>query len=744
MRFPSSIVAVSAAVVLGVGAVPAHADTAPRAVDLDLGTAVLQRGDTGAVDIGFSEIGGRPGSVEGEVTVTAPAGTKIPASDNDAVGQYRNPGWPAWLATSSLRLTDARVNASRTQATYRLQAPADFNTNVQLRFAIPVEVMPTAPLDSHLSYTATGTRAGGPTGSWSVNGSTPTTVAAGLEGTGGSTTTLQRGTPTPVPVRATTTTRFGAVDGTVVVSAPAGTVFAPDQTTVSGWYEETGGARHEDGVLLTGGEPLEGGKRYRWKWRSGSTWTVGPATRLGWDVAVQTPPDAPASPGRLTAMLSGSTAQGPFSAEATTPTTVPVNDEVLVGADASPVFLERGATTPVESRLRTTVTTSSPLAGSNAQFTAPVGTTIADDAAIRGAYRLPGSEQWTAFDRDQLVDGALTDDRTAVTYRWDTTGWNLPAGTLLRFAVPVATPGDAPAGDGALTMTVTGSTPAGTFAASSSTSVQIPEAPVLAPVDLHNERVVAGWDNVLRGDAEPNATLRITDRFGAELASVTVDPNGSWTAVLPVAVNASELRLGLEQTLGDTTEPGGAVTLPSVAPPSVASSTTTMVPGLLNRFEGTGPAGARYRVVNRWGTDLVPGTSDIPAAGSWQFDRTVSNGAVSFAFRLQLAIDGWEARTPEFSASAASLVPATVTTKTVVPGTENRFEGTGTAAATYRVVNDWGTELVPGERTIGDDRHWEFRRVVDHRARDFRFRIEQRRGSQVLLSDLFVLPAAER
>ncbi|GAA3333106.1 hypothetical protein HP467_03165 [Curtobacterium albidum] len=744
MRSALSVVAIIAAATLSVGTVPAHADPAPHAVDLDLGPAVLQRGETGAVDIGFTELGGRPGSVDGEVTVTVPTGTTIPATGNDAVGQYRNNGWPTWLTTNSVRLTDARLDASRTHATYRLQAPAAFDTNVQLRFAIPVEVARTAPLSGRLSYTAVGTRAGGPTGSWSVDGSTSTTIAAGLTGADGPATALTRGSSTPVPVTATTTTPFGAVDGTVEVAAPAGTVFAPGQSTVSGWYEEAGRLRREDGVQLTGGVVLEGGKRYRWTWHSGSAWSVGRDTRLGWDIAVQTPPDAPAGAGQLTATISGSAAQGPFSTEARTPTTIPVNDEVLVGADAPPVTLEVGASTPVESRLRTTVATSSPLAGSIVRFAAPAGTTLADDTAIRGGYRLPGAGAWTAFDRDQFVDGELTDDRKTLTYRWASTGWTLPAGTLLRFTVPVRTPEGAAPGDGALTMSAVGSTPAGSFAASATTSVTFPAAPVLAPVHVQNERVVTGWDNVLRGDAEPEATLRITDRFGAELASARVDPNGSWSAVVPVAVNASELRLGFEQTLGSTTEPGGAVTLPVVAPPSVSSTTTRMVPGLLNHFEGTGPARARYRVVNRWGTDLVPGESDIAATGSWQFDRTVSNGATSFAFRLQVAIDGWEARTPEFTAAAAALVPATVSTTTVVPGTENRFEGTGTAGATYRVVNDWGTELVPGEREIGTDRRWEFRRVVDHRARDFRFRIEQRRGGQVLLSDRFVIPAADR
>ena len=96
MRSALSVVAIIAAATLSVGTVPAHADPAPHAVDLDLGPAVLQRGETGAVDIGFTELGGRPGSVEGEVTVTVPTGTTIPATGNDAVGQYRSPLREQW------------------------------------------------------------------------------------------------------------------------------------------------------------------------------------------------------------------------------------------------------------------------------------------------------------------------------------------------------------------------------------------------------------------------------------------------------------------------------------------------------------------------------------------------------------------------------------------------------------------------------------------------------------------------
>ncbi|WIB11731.1 hypothetical protein [Curtobacterium sp. MCPF17_052] len=209
-------------------------------------------------------------------------------------------------------------------------------------------------------------------------------------------------------------------------------------------------------------------------------------------------------------------------------------------------------------------------------------------------------------------------------------------------------------------------------------------------MSLRNERLVAGWDNILRGSGHPGAGLEVDDHFGNRLAAAVVHADGSWQAVLPVPVNAAELELHFVQTSGDVTEASGAVSLPVVSPPSVTTSTTTMVPGLLNRFEGTGPGGAAYRVVNRWGTDLVSGTSTVDSDGRWRFDRVVSNGATSFEFRLQLATDGWEARTPVFVTGSTSLEPVTVLTKSVVPGTENLFEGTGSANASYRVVNDWG------------------------------------------------------
>ncbi|WP_181432822.1 MULTISPECIES: hypothetical protein [unclassified Curtobacterium] len=742
MRYLFNMAAAVATVLATMLGGPTHADPAPRAVDLDLGTAVLQRGETGAIDIGFEQLGGHPGTVEGDVTVSAPAGTTFPTADNDALGQYRNPGWARWLSTSRLRLTDARVSGDRTQATYSLRGTADFDTSVQLRFAIPVEVSAAAPVTGRLSYLATGTRAGG-VAPWSVGGSTTMRVAAGVEGGAGEETTLARGGSVSVPFVASTTTRVSAVDGAVEVDAPAGTQFSDGQATVTGWYEHDG-VRHTDGMTLTDGERLDGGSRYRWHWTTQPSWSVPPGTRFGWAVTVDTPADAVAKRGALTADLHGDALQGPFDTRATTATTIPENDEVLVGVDGPATSLVRGDTSTVEARLRSTVETTSPRDGSVVRFDAPAGTTFDSGAAIRGEYQLPGSDQTRQFTADQLVDGERTEDDTVLTYRWADTGWQLPAGTVIRFAVPVTVPSDAPAGTEALTTVATGRTDQGTFAASATTATTIAAAPTLTPVSLRNERLVAGWDNILRGSGHPGAGLEVDDHFGNRLAAAVVHADGSWQAVLPVPVNAAELELHFVQTSGDVTEASGAVSLPVVSPPSVTTSTTTMVPGLLNRFEGTGPGGAAYRVVNRWGTDLVSGTSTVDSDGRWRFDRVVSNGATSFEFRLQLATDGWEARTPVFVTGSTSLEPVTVLTKSVVPGTENLFEGTGSANASYRVVNDWGTELVSGTRQVDGDGRWSFRRVVDYRAHDFRFRIEQRRGAVTLLSDLFVVPAAER
>jgi hypothetical protein len=740
-RFKATTVmaAVLAAVLSGPSA---HADPTPLAVDLDLGTAVLQRGESGTIDIGFEQLGGHPGTVEGDVTVSAPAGTTFPATNNDAPGQYRNPGWATWLSSSRLRLVDAKVNGDRTQVTYSLRGTADFDTSVQLRFAVPVEVSAAAPVTGRLSYLATGTRAGG-VAPWSVGGSTAMRVAAGVAGGAGAEATLARGGSASVPFTASTTTRVSAVDGTVEVEAPAGTHFADGQATVTGWYEQEG-IRDTDGMTLTDGERLDGGERYRWHWKTPPSWSVPTGTRFGWAVSVETPVDAAAGTGQLRAHLHGEALQGPFDTNGTTATTIPENDQVLVGVDGPVTALVRGRTSTVEARFRSTVGLTSPRDGSLIRFEAPAGTTFGSSVAIRGAYQLPGSEQTQEFDSDQLVDGQRTEDDTVLTYRWADTGWQLPAGTVIRFAVPVTVPSDAAAGAGALTSVATGTTAQGSFAASATTATTIAAAPTLTPVSLQNQRLVAGWDNVLRGSGHPGAALQIDDHFGNHLASAAVRPDGRWEAVLPVAVNASELELRPAQTLGDATEASAPLTLPVVSPPSVTTSTTTMVPGLLNRFEGTGPGGATYRVVNRWGTDLVSGTSTVGSGGRWRFDRVVSNGATSFEFRLQLATDGWEARTPVFVTGSASLEPVTVLTKSVVPGTENLFEGTGSPNASYRVVNDWGTELVSGTRQVDGEGRWSFRRVVDYRAHDFRFRIEQRRGAVTLLSDLFVVPAAER
>ena len=82
-----------------------------------------------------------------------------------------------------------------------------------------------------------------------------------------------------------------------------------------------------------------------------------------------------------------------------------------------------------------------------------------------------------------------------------------------------------------------------------------------------------------------------------------------------------------------------------------------------------------------------------------------------------------------------------MTTTGLTAGVSNTFEGTATPNATVRIVNKWGTPLVPGTIEVGADGRWSFDRVVSASATNFAFAVEQTLGDVSSTSALFVVAA---
>ncbi|MEN0102295.1 MAG: hypothetical protein AAGC90_05155 [Curtobacterium sp.] len=92
-----------------------------------------------------------------------------------------------------------------------------------------------------------------------------------------------------------------------------------------------------------------------------------------------------------------------------------------------------------------------------------------------------------------------------------------------------------------------------------------------------------------------------------------------------------------------------------------------------------------------------------------------------------------------------ALDPVTVTgPATVQPGVENRFTGTATPRATFRVLDASGNPLTPGAHAVLGDGTWAFALTVPAGVTEFQFAIEQTANGRTETSRLFTIPADTR
>ncbi|MFJ3384451.1 MULTISPECIES: hypothetical protein [unclassified Curtobacterium] len=92
-----------------------------------------------------------------------------------------------------------------------------------------------------------------------------------------------------------------------------------------------------------------------------------------------------------------------------------------------------------------------------------------------------------------------------------------------------------------------------------------------------------------------------------------------------------------------------------------------------------------------------------------------------------------------------ALDPVTVTgPATVQPGFENRFTGTATPHATFRVLDAAGDPITPGAHAVLADGTWAFALTVPAGVTEFRFAIEQTANGRTETSRLFTIPADTR
>ncbi|QSB24074.1 collagen binding domain-containing protein [Curtobacterium sp. 24E2] len=167
----------------------------------------------------------------------------------------------------------------------------------------------------------------------------------------------------------------------------------------------------------------------------------------------------------------------------------------------------------------------------------------------------------------------------------------------------------------------------------------------LTPVRLvAPDAVVPGVSNLISGTGEPGASFRVLNASGTQIVpgTHTVDDEGNWSFERVVSNSATSFEFAIEQTKDDQgPELSELFSLAATeAFDPIVLGTRAVDPGVVNTFEGTGPAGATMRVLNASGNQIVPDAVTVDENGGWSFERAVSRGAMKFDFKLEVSISG--------------------------------------------------------------------------------------------------------
>lgn len=132
---------------------------------------------------------------------------------------------------------------------------------------------------------------------------------------------LARGTESDVSVTYQAKSAFSSPTGTLTLTAPTGTTFAPGQDQQPGEYEQGGTWTAFGGNSIIGGERSADGTQYRYQ-LANRDWGVAKDQRFRFTMRVVTPADVAPTTGELTGALQGSFTNATFDTTARTTTTV--------------------------------------------------------------------------------------------------------------------------------------------------------------------------------------------------------------------------------------------------------------------------------------------------------------------------------------------------------------------------------------------------------------------------------------
>ncbi|MCS6568789.1 Ig-like domain-containing protein [Curtobacterium flaccumfaciens pv. flaccumfaciens] len=368
---------------------------------------------------------------------------------------------------------------------------------------------------------------------------------AAISGQDGTAVTLERGEVTSVESLFKTNGSISRPQGKVEFTAPEGTTFAADQSTIEGSFKKPGDdAWTNSAMTLTNGVRSADGTKYTYDFATTTTtWNLPDASLMRWNIDVNTPEDAEAGTFPMRTVLSGTAVEGAFNTASTTQATV------------------EAAEVPAPDAL--------------------VVTTPADDSTVdskRPVFSGTGDEGATIEIRD-------ADDNLIATTVVEDGAWSVPAAADLA--------------DGSYEFDViqTPLTGAPSTEKVSFTVATNPLTTELTAVGAFDDDVTK--PATISGDATTGATVIVKDSLGNEVGrteavdgkySIPVPPSFAHTGVNDFTVT---------QTKNDTTSPEKDVSLDYGMPAPIritspANGSTVQKDGLT--FTGTGDNGARVDV----------------------------------------------------------------------------------------------------------------------------------------------------
>lgn len=484
------------------------------------------------------------GNLQGSVTLSAPDGTTF-ADQSRIGGQWREAGGE-WSSTEDgLALGNIRISADGRTLT------ADFvgtgfggqSKDAELRWLPKLHVNTSAATGTrNMGFTFAGSTS---VGSFSASGTSAVTVAIGNGGVDPNGVGYQRsivqGTQDAVPFGLRANEYYGALKGSVTLTAPSGTTF-PDQASIPGQWrnaDSTGWSEDVENLKLSNVR-ISGDRRTLTADFVGTDFGAQfPTAQLRWMPQLAADANATVGTRDMGFSFTGTTSNGAFTSRGNSAVTVveaapPVaNGGIDKTTSATPLSLKIGETKDLFFGIKATNPVS---AGTTARWTVnvPAGTKLSN-APVKAQKR--NADGTWSDDRNSTATVTLNGDGSLATVSVTTTGaWALGTGGEYRWSLPVT--GTA-AGSAEASFFLQGKTGFGSYFAGSSARIDVQDVARLAA----NVDSVDGNARTARlsGTAEPGAQIR----YGATVLA-TAGNDGRWSGTVS-GLNTGAQTITLEQ-----------------------------------------------------------------------------------------------------------------------------------------------------------------------------------------------------